>query len=66
MTRNFFLIIFLLLKAVSGFNYSSSEENDGSDRDGKFLFDSLFGFEEDLLVVNDATTNSLKSCDCGE
>lgn len=65
MTKNFVVVIFVLLKAVSGFNYSSFYEKDGSNRDGKFLFDSLFGFEEDLLV-NDATTNSLKSCDCGE
>lgn len=65
MTKNFFVVICVLLKAVSGFNYSSLYDKDGNDRDGKFLFDSLFGFEEDLLV-NDATTNSLKSCDCGE
>jgi hypothetical protein len=65
MTKNFFVVVFVLLKTVSGFNYSSLDEQDGSNRNGKFLFDSLFGFEEDLLV-NDAVTNSLKSCDCGE
>lgn len=70
MTKNFFLFVaFLLLEAVcdvSAFNYSKYYEKDDSNRDGKFLFDSLFGleFEEDLLT-NDAT-NSLKSCDCGE
>lgn len=65
MSKNFFIVIFVLLKAANGFNYSAFYEKDGGNRDGKFLFDSLFGFEEDLLV-NDATTNSLKSCDCGE
>lgn len=70
MTRNFFIVGFLLLKAVSeatGFNYSELNEEDGSNRNGKFLFDSLFGleFEEELLSTNDAA-NSLKSCDCGE
>lgn len=65
MNRNFFIVIFVLLKAASGFNYSSVQDKNADYRDGKFLFDSLFGFEEDLLV-NDATTNSLKSCDCGE
>jgi hypothetical protein len=65
MIKKIFVVVFVLLKAVSGFNYSSFFEHDGSDRNGKFLFDSLFGFEEDL-IVNDPTTNSLKSCDCGE
>jgi hypothetical protein len=64
MTKKFLIIVFVLLKAVgdaSGFNYT-----DGSNRDGKFLFDSLFGLEfEEELIANDAT-NSLKSCDCGE
>lgn len=70
MTRNFFIFGFLLLKVVSeasGLNYSEFNEKDGSNRNGKFLFDSLFGleFEEELISNNDAT-NSLKSCDCGE
>lgn len=68
MIKKIFVVVFVLLKAVNGFNYSSFDDEDlrdGSNRDGKFLFDSLFGFEEDL-IVNDATTNSLKSCDCGE
>lgn len=70
MTRNFFIVGFLLLKAVSdasGFNYSDSNEKEGSNRDGKFLFDSLFGLEfEEEIISNIDTTNSLKSCDCGE
>lgn len=67
MTKIIFVVTFLLLKFVSGFNYSSFYENDGdSNRDGKFLFDTLFGLEiEEELISNDAT-NSLKSCDCGE
>lgn len=69
MTKNNFVFAFLLLKAVcdvSGFNYSSLYEKDGSNRDGRFLFDSLFGLEfEEELISNDAI-NSLKSCDCGE
>lgn len=69
MTKNLFIVAFLLLKAlcdVSGFNYSAFYEKDGNNRDGKFLFDSLFGLEfEEELVSNDAT-NSLKACDCGE
>lgn len=69
MTKNFFLVVLLALKAVcdvSGFNYSDFYEKDVNNRDGRFLFDSLFGleFEEDL-ITNDAT-NTLKSCDCGE
>lgn len=51
---------------VNGFNYSEFYEKDGSHRNGKFLFDTLFGLEfEEELISNDAT-NSLKSCDCGE
>lgn len=70
MTRNFFILGFLLLKAVcdaTGFNYSELNGEDGNNRDGKFLFDTLFGLEleEELINSNDAT-NSLKSCDCGE
>lgn len=69
MTKNLFIVAFLLLKAfcdVSGFNYSAFYEKDVNNRDGKFLFDSLFGLEfEEELVSNDAT-NSLKACDCGE
>lgn len=70
MHKNFLVVVFLLLKVVSdvnGFNYSQFYDGAGSNRDGKFLFDSLFGleFEEDLIAANDAT-NTLKSCDCGE
>ncbi|CRL05275.1 CLUMA_CG018249, isoform A [Clunio marinus] len=47
------------VKLVSGFNYT-----DDNFRDGKFLFDSLFGLElEEELISNDAT-NTLKSCEC--
>lgn len=69
MSKGFVVVTFLLLKAVcdvTGFNYSSFYESDGGNRDGKFLFDTLFGLElEEELIANDAT-NSLKSCDCGE
>lgn len=68
MTKNLFIVatMILLLKVVRGFNYSAFFEKDGDNRDGKFLFDSLFGLEfEEELITNDAT-NTLKSCDCGE
>jgi hypothetical protein len=67
MTKKVLVIVLLLCKAVCGFNYSTFYGKDvGNNRDGKFLFDSLFGLEfEEELISNDAT-NSLKSCDCGE
>lgn len=68
MTKKNFVFAVLLLKAVcdvSGFNYSLYD-TEFRNRDGRFLFDSLFGLElEEELISNDAT-NSLKSCDCGE
>jgi hypothetical protein len=66
MTKKVLVIVLLLCKAVWGvkaFNYSAF---DNGNREGKFLFDSLFGLEfEEELLTNDAT-NSLKSCDCGK
>lgn len=52
---------------VNGFNYSEFHEKDSDNRDGRFLFDTLFGLEleEELINAADAT-NSLKSCDCGK
>jgi hypothetical protein len=69
MTKKVLVIVLLLFKAVCGvraFNYSAFYEKDGSNRDGKFLFDSLFGLEFEEEFVNTDATNSLKSCDCGE
>lgn len=55
-----------MLETVRGFNYSAFYDKNSGNRDGKFLFDSLFDLEfEQELITNDAT-NSLKSCDCGE
>lgn len=70
MTKILFVVTFLLLEifcGVAGYNYSSFyDNNDDNNRDGKFLFDTLFGLElEEELISNDAT-NSLKSCDCGK
>lgn len=68
MTKKLFIVatVVLLLEIVCAFNYSAFDEKDSGNRDGKFLFDSLFGLEfEEELLTNDAT-NALKSCDCGE
>jgi hypothetical protein len=35
-------------------------------RNGKFLFDSLFGLELEEELINAASQNTLKSCDCGK
>lgn len=70
MSKKFYVFGLLILNVVlkvRGFNYSALYDTDGSNRDGKFLFDSLFGLEfEEELINNDGVTNSLKSCDCGE
>lgn len=69
MTKNLFVVALLLFKAtcgVSQFNYSAFYDKDGGNRDGKFLFDSLFGLEFEEELINNDATNSLKSCDCGE
>lgn len=68
MTKKLFIVatVVLLLEIVCAFNYSAFDEKDSGNRDGKFLFDSLFGLEfEEELLTNDAT-NTLKSCDCGK
>lgn len=71
MTPNFIYVFLILLinnRALSlqGFNFTPYE-NEGSHRDGKFLFDSFFGLEiEDELIANAGGTNTLKSCDCGQ
>lgn len=70
MSKKFYVFGLLILNAVlevTAFNYSALYDTGGSHRDGKFLFDSLFGLEfEEELISNDGVTNSLKSCDCGE
>lgn len=69
-------IVFILLKLIccarANFNYSSSYSfNDNvkdanHTRDGKFLFDTLFGLELEEELINAAAQNTLKSCDCGK
>lgn len=60
---------FLILD-IRAFNNSvdSFRDDFASNRSGKFLFDTLFGLEalQDELVSTSSTTNTLKSCDCGE
>jgi hypothetical protein len=64
------LAVLLLLETVRAFNYSSPLFNDIKDangtREGKFLFDSLFGLELEEELINAAAENTLKSCDCGK
>lgn len=69
MSKKVYVFGLLILNAVlkvTAFNYSALSEEDGSNRDGKFLFDSLFGLEFEEELINNDATNSLKSCDCGE
>lgn len=60
------LLMLSLIFTISGFNYSAFYEKDADNRDGKFLFDSLFGLEFEEELLNNDATNTLKSCDCGE
>lgn len=71
MSKKFLLLGLFLFTAVcdaNGFNYSDFyDKNNESNREGKFLFDTLFGLELEEEILNQAdATNSLKSCDCGE
>lgn len=69
MSKKVYVFGLLILNAVlkvTAFNYSALYDKDGSNRDGKFLFDSLFGLEFEEELINNDATNSLKSCDCGE
>ena len=62
------LIIFTLTNIAKAYNISSSLEtytDNNQTRDGRFLFDSLFGLELEEELINAAAQNTLKSCDCG-
>lgn len=62
------LIIFTLTNIVKAYNISSPLSNStdkNQTRDGRFLFDSLFGLELEEELINAAAQNTLKSCDCG-
>lgn len=69
MRKRFILTLYLLsvcISSIKGFHYNGSTEEinftyNGSLREGKFLFDSLFGLELDDISSD---TNVLKSCDC--
>jgi hypothetical protein len=76
-TKNVFLVLLVVLLEIAhiarAFNYSSplfsNDIKDGNHtREGKFLFDSLFGLEleEELINAAAASENTLKSCDCGK
>lgn len=56
----FILILLMHLSLKSSGNFTDFES---SERDGRFLFDSWFGLDETDFSE---TTNSVKSCDCGE
>jgi hypothetical protein len=67
--NSYYLIFFIINGALSleGFNFTSPYEIEGEiHRDGKFLFDALFGLEADDDVATNTATNTLKSCDCGK
>lgn len=72
MTPNFvyiFLVLFVsnVVLSLEEFNFTAPYEHEGSQRRGKLFFDSFFGIDiEDQLLANAGTTNTLKSCDCGE
>lgn len=72
MTPNFvyiFLVLFVnnVVVSLEEFNFTAPYEHEGSQRRGKLFFDSFFGIDiEDQLLANAGTTNTLKSCDCGE
>lgn len=71
MTSNLYFIILFFISngafGLEGFNYTSPYEIEaGIHRDGKFLFDALFGLEVDDDVATNTATNTLKSCDCGK
>ena len=62
------LILFIITNTVRGYNISSSlysNTDQNHTRDGRFLFDSLFGLELEEELINAAAQNTLKSCDCG-
>lgn len=73
MLRRIFIFILLivtfdLMKFIKSQNNSISIINKdylNSTRDGRFLFDSLFGLEIEEELLNAAAQNTLKSCDCG-
>lgn len=69
MTPNSFFLIFIFINgafSLEGFNFTSPYEIEESiHRDGKFLFDALFGLEVDDDAATNTATNTLKSCDCG-
>jgi hypothetical protein len=64
------LITLFLLKFINNaraFNTSMPFfEQEGNNRNGKFLFDALFGLELEEELINNAAQNTLKSCDCGK
>lgn len=63
------LLVATVVVDVRAFNNSVDYFGDSfaSNRSGKFLFDTLFGLEalQDELIST-SSTNTLKSCDCGE
>jgi hypothetical protein len=66
------LLLINIVINVKAFNFNNSLEFYGKDalgsnRSGKFLFDTLFGLELEQEIIDAASsTNTLKSCDCGE
>lgn len=69
MSKQLFVVLLLLqcLCVINGFDYSSLyNETVGKNRDGKFLFDTLFGLDFPEELLSSDTTNTLKNCDCGE
>lgn len=54
---------------ASAYNTSTSSVNYAKDsnrtREGRFLFDTLFGLELEEELINAASQNTLKSCNCG-
>ncbi|KAL7026002.1 hypothetical protein ACKWTF_013737 [Chironomus riparius] len=61
------LIIVTITNIAKAYNISSSLEthaDKNQTRDGRFLFDSLFGLELEEELINAAAQNTLKSCDC--
>lgn len=63
-----FLVFLKIIYNAQAFNYSDEfyDKDTNHTRNGKFLFDSLFGLELEEELINAAAQNTLKSCDCGK